>query len=65
MIAGILHDIGRMILLKGPRQYKKVMNLIEKSGCDFIEAEYTVTKTSHAELGAYLLGIWGIPDNVV
>jgi hypothetical protein len=22
-------------------------------------------KTSHAELGAYLLGLWGIPDNIV
>jgi putative nucleotidyltransferase with HDIG domain len=65
MIAGMLHDIGRLILLKVPRQYKKVMNLIEKSGCDPVEAEYTVMKTSHAELGAYLLGLWGIPENIV
>ncbi len=65
MIAGMLHDIGKLILLKVPRQYKKVMVLIEKSGCNFVEAEYTVMKTSHAELGAYLLGLWGIPDNVV
>jgi putative nucleotidyltransferase with HDIG domain len=65
MIAGMLHDIGKLILLKVPRQYKKVMDVIEKKGCDFVDAEYIVMKTSHAELGAYLLGLWGIPDNVV
>jgi HD-like signal output (HDOD) protein len=65
MIAGMLHDIGKLILLKIPSQYKKVMDIIEENGCDPVEAEYTVMKTSHAELGAYLLGLWGIPDNIV
>ena len=65
MIAGILHDIGKLILLKAPVQYEKVEDFIEKSGCSRVEAEYAVMKTSHAELGAYLLGLWGIPDNVV
>ncbi len=65
MIAGMLHDIGKLILLKIPRQYEKVEDFIEKSGCSRVEAEYAVMKTSHAELGAYLLGLWGIPDNVI
>jgi putative nucleotidyltransferase with HDIG domain len=65
MIAGMLHDIGKLILLKVPRQYKKVMDFIERTGCVPVEAEYTVMKTSHAELGAYLLGLWGIPENIV
>jgi putative nucleotidyltransferase with HDIG domain len=65
MIAGMLHDIGKLILLKIPRQYKQVMDFIERTGCDLVEAEYNVMKTSHAELGAYLLGLWGISDNIV
>ncbi len=65
MVAGILHDIGKLILLKAPMQYKKVEDFIEKNGCGRVAAEYAVMKTSHAELGAYLLGLWGIPDNVV
>ncbi|MHC4182004.1 MAG: HDOD domain-containing protein [Planctomycetota bacterium] len=65
MIAGILHDIGKLILLKVPMQYKKVEDFIEKSGCSHVEAEYAVMKTSHAELGAYLLGLWGIPDSII
>jgi hypothetical protein len=65
MIAGMLHDIGKLILLKVPSQYEEVMDFIERTGCDPVEAEYIVMKTSHAELGAYLLGLWGIPENIV
>jgi putative nucleotidyltransferase with HDIG domain len=65
MIAGILHDIGKLILLKVPRQYKQVDDFVKQNECSRVDAEYAVMKTSHAELGAYLLGLWGIPDNVV
>ncbi len=65
MIAGMLHDIGKLILLKIPRKYNEVMELIETTGCSFAEAEYVVMETSHSELGAYLLGLWGLPSNVV
>jgi putative nucleotidyltransferase with HDIG domain len=64
-IAGILHDIGKLILLKLPEQYREVMEYIKSTGFSFVEAEYNVMKTSHAELGAYLLALWGIPDNIV
>ncbi len=64
-IAGILHDIGKLILLKLPEQYREVMKCIKSTGFSFVEAEYNVMKTSHAELGAYLLALWGIPDNIV
>lgn len=65
LVAGILHDIGRLIMLKIPEQCRMVMDYIERTGCDLVDAEHTVLKTSHAELGAYLLGLWGIPDNIV
>jgi putative nucleotidyltransferase with HDIG domain len=65
LVSGILHDIGKLVLLKVPRQYNEVRDFIERTGCDQVEAEYTVMKISHAELGAYLLRLWGIPDNVV
>jgi putative nucleotidyltransferase with HDIG domain len=65
MLGGMLHDIGKLILLKLPEKYKEVMGIIETTGCSSVEAEYTVMGTSHAELGAYLLGLWGLPDNVI
>ncbi len=65
MIAGMLHDIGKLILLKVPIYYKKVMDFMKQTGCDHVEAAYSVLKTSHAELGAYLLGFWGIPHSII
>ena len=66
MIAGMLHDIGKLIiLLEMPKQYIEVMNLVDTTGCSSAEAEYSIIDTSHAELGAYLLGLWGLPGNVV
>ncbi len=65
LIAGILHDSGKLVLLKVPRKYKKIKDYEEENGCTFLEAEYAVLKTSHAEIGAYLLGLWGLPDNIV
>ncbi len=65
VIAGMLHDIGKLILLKIPQKYKEVMELIEKTGCTDAEAEFSVMEASHSELGAYLLGLWGLPVNVV
>ncbi|GJQ60120.1 MAG: HDOD domain-containing protein [Candidatus Scalindua sp. AMX11] len=64
-ISGILHDIGKLILLKVPDQCSKIKNFIDLTGGSPLEAEYSVLKTSHAELGAYLLGIWGLPDRIV
>ena len=65
LVAGILHDIGKLVMLKIPEQYRQIREFIGESGSGFVEAEYAVMKTSHAELGAYLLGLWGIPDNIV
>jgi HD-like signal output (HDOD) protein len=65
IISGMFHNIGKLILLKVPLLYKEITELVKTTGCDFTNAEYTVIKTSHAELGAYLLWLWGIPSNVV
>ncbi len=65
MIGGMLHDIGKMILLKMPRKYNEVMELVKTTDCSFAEAEYTVMGASHTELGAYLLGLWGLPCDVI
>lgn len=65
-LAGMLHDIGKLLLIEHPRYYYQVLskigNLNEKA---FSEAEYQSFGTSHAEIGAYLLGLWGLPDSVV
>jgi putative nucleotidyltransferase with HDIG domain len=63
-VAGVMHDIGKLIQLKIPHFFEEKMQK-EKEGMDPLEAEYAILGTSHAELGAYLLGIWGLPDAIV
>jgi putative nucleotidyltransferase with HDIG domain len=63
-VAGLMHDIGKLIQLSVPDFYPHLAEQV-KSGVGILEAEYQILGTSHAELGAYLLGIWGLPDSVV
>ncbi len=58
-ISGLLHDIGKLIILKDIGT-KKINCIAELN-----EYELKKLKTSHAEIGAYLLGIWGFSDNIV
>jgi HD-like signal output (HDOD) protein len=46
-----------------PGQYALVLNQVRES-IPVREAEQCVFGTSHAEVGAYLLWLWGLPDSV-
>jgi len=62
-VSGVLHDIGKLLLLKVPDFFTKVEH--SKKGTIPVEAEYKVLGTSHTEMGAYLLGMWGLPTPIV
>jgi HD-like signal output (HDOD) protein len=61
--AGLLHDIGRIALLKtAPDQYSRVdPNL---SGDDLIKAEQEVLGLAHPEAGFELASNWSLPNEV-
>ena len=64
-LAAVLHDLGRLILAtKLPEVYQRAVAAShgERPSCETEEAQNGV---SHAEIGAYLLGIWGMPYTVV
>jgi len=64
--AGLLHDIGRLVLATNlPEEYVEALSLEETMKIDLLRAEQMVFEATHAEVGAYLLGIWGLPDEVV
>jgi HD-like signal output (HDOD) protein/CheY-like chemotaxis protein len=63
-VAGVMHDIGKLLELNIPDFYADLQACVKK-GMPVLEAEYELLGTSHAELGAYLLGIWGLPDTIV
>lgn len=65
LVSGLLHDIGKLMMLNIPDKYKQIQALNDNIGCGILAAEYEVLKASHAELGAYLLGLWGLPIGIV
>ena len=65
-MAGILHDTGKLILAaKLPELYRQALELQATGGCESWRAEQEVFSATHAEVGAYLLGLWGFSGPVV
>jgi HD-like signal output (HDOD) protein len=66
VLAALLHDIGQLVLAsKMPDYFCAAIALAREKKCEIFEAEEQVLGTSHAEIGAYLLGLWGIPSLAV
>ena len=66
VVSALLHDIGRLVLAsKMPDMFCSVLSRAREHKCEPFEAEEELLHTSHAEIGAYLLGLWGIPNLAV
>ena len=66
VLSALLHDVGRLVLAsKMPDQLCSALSLAAKRGCAPFQAEQEILGTSHAEIGAYLLGLWGLPNLAV
>lgn len=60
--AGLLHDIGKLILVTNfADQYRQVQENSRRNQTLICDAEKEAFGATHAEIGAYLLGIWGMP----
>jgi HD-like signal output (HDOD) protein len=66
LLAGTLHDLGKLLLANEyPEEYVKTRLLAEREGIDEYMAEKEVLGATHADMAAYLLGLWGFSDSVV
>ena len=64
--AGLLHDIGEVVLVANmPDKMFEIQNLIIKDKMSSSEAEFKLFETTHSEIGSYLVGLWGLPHEVV
>jgi putative nucleotidyltransferase with HDIG domain len=64
--AGLLHDIGRLVIArKLTSGYQAARELCSSKGIEPLDAEREVFGVTHAELGAYILALWGLPEAVV
>lgn len=66
LLAGLVHDIGYLVLaLACPQQLERAGRLAAERKIPLHLAEREVIGASHAQIGAYLLGIWGLPFPIV
>jgi putative nucleotidyltransferase with HDIG domain len=65
-IASLLHDVGKIIIASNfPNEHKEICDRTESDGMPGWHAEQMVLGVSHAEIGAYLLGLWGLPLTII
>jgi putative nucleotidyltransferase with HDIG domain len=66
IVAGLLHDVGKLILAtRSPKHFARALKGAEEEKLPLFVVEQELMGVSHAEVGAYLLGIWGLPCPVV
>lgn len=64
--AGLLHAVGLLVLARqDPYELAEAIAEARGAGLPLHEVEYARHGTSHAELGAYVLGLWGLPEPIV
>ena len=64
--AALLLDIGQAVLaLSAPERFEQMMELARTSGRAWHEVEPEVFGAAHPEVGAYLLGLWGLPLDLI
>ena len=65
-VAALLHDIGKLVLaVRLPEPFERALEASLRENRPLYVLEEEMTGTSHAEIGAYLLGLWGLPPAVV
>ena len=62
----MLHDIGKLVLASNfPADYRRILEIGRKGTVSFVAAEENTFGANHADVGGYLLGLWGLPVPVV
>ena len=65
-IAGMLHDVGKLMLATSlPDRYREAAAHAVAQQIPLHAAETLVFGATHAGVGAYLLGLWGLPAPIV
>lgn len=66
---GVIHDIGKIILLKNEKEYyKSIKDLLDQNkASSFYDAEIMLNRegVTHQEIGAYFLKLWNFNINLV
>ncbi len=65
-MAGMLHDIGKLIIAtEMPERMTEILSVVREENLEFHQAELKLYGVTHAEIGAYLLSLWGLPYPII
>lgn len=66
VLAALLHDVGKLVIAeRTPAHFARALDQARAEGRPLFEVEEQLTHISHAEVGAYLLSLWGLPYSLV
>jgi len=66
VLAALLHDVGKLVIAERlPTHLVRALTQAEEEGRPLFEVEESLVHISHAEVGAYLLSLWGLPSSIV
>lgn len=66
LAAGLLHDVGKLLLAtRFTAEFREALDLQQARRLPLWQAEHEVFFATHADVGGYLLGLWGLPDPIV
>ena len=64
--AGLLHDIGQIILaMRKPDEFGRAIRESIEGSIPLVEKEKEIIGATHSEIGGLLLELWGLPDPIV
>jgi HD-like signal output (HDOD) protein len=64
--AGLLHDAGKIVLLaEKPKEYSRILSQPNSDASSIEAFEIAALGCTHAQLGAYLMSMWGLPSSLV
>ena len=64
--AGMLHDLGKLVLCDAiPEVFAQIIDDADEESIPLGQVEQRVLGTNHGAVGAYLMGLWGLPDSIV
>ncbi len=64
-LAGMFHDIGKVIIFSSEELSGKILEEYVTGTEDLLTVEKSTLGVTHAEVGAYLLSLWGMPYDIV
>jgi len=65
-IAGALHDVGKVVMADNfGRDYTVLCHKAKAQQTSVCELEIEQYGTSHADVGGFLLGLWGLPQEII